>query len=268
MIKVSIFHTGSVRVDQAIPYKEKNPLAVTGFLRGEAKKLTLPVSCYLIEHPKGRILIDTGWDSRYVTEKPRRFSGLLNGISTPILKSGESIDCRLAERNLSDSDLDCIFFSHMDFDHTSGLRLVKNAKHIMASREELRDAGRYFFRYVKSNWDFALVEPFFYEDTGVGPVGRSYDVFGDGSVVLVNTPGHTHGLFSVKVSGGGKYIVLAGDTVYTQKSVKERLIPGFTVDAGLAKKSLDWICACASDADCLLVAANHDPAVTEQVIEL
>ena len=44
MIKVHIFHTGKVRVDRAIPYKEKNPLAVTGFLRGKKKKIILPVS--------------------------------------------------------------------------------------------------------------------------------------------------------------------------------------------------------------------------------
>lgn len=39
MIKIHIFHTGKVIVDMAIPYKERNPLAVTGFLRGEDKKL-------------------------------------------------------------------------------------------------------------------------------------------------------------------------------------------------------------------------------------
>ena len=121
MIKVHIFHTGSVRVDQAIPYKEKNPLAVTGLFCGEEKKVILPVSCYLIEHPKGKILIDTGWDSKYVYEKPHRFGGLLNGISTPVIKEGESVDDKLSEHNLRAQDLDYIFFSNMDFDHTSGL---------------------------------------------------------------------------------------------------------------------------------------------------
>lgn len=53
MIKLHIFHTGKVRVDVAIPYKERNPLAVTGIFRGNDKKIELPVSCYLIEHPKG-----------------------------------------------------------------------------------------------------------------------------------------------------------------------------------------------------------------------
>ena len=49
MIKIHIFHTGAVKVDQAIPYKERNPLAVTGFFRSQDKKLILPVSCYLIQ---------------------------------------------------------------------------------------------------------------------------------------------------------------------------------------------------------------------------
>lgn len=149
MIKLHIFHTGSVIVDRAIPYKDKNPLAVTGFLRGKDKKLTLPVSAYLIEHPKGRVLIDTGWDSKYAAERPHRFFGLLDEISTPVINDGESIDCKLRGLGLSDSDIDYLFFSHMDFDHTSGLRLVQNAKHIMAAEEELADSKKYFFRYVK-----------------------------------------------------------------------------------------------------------------------
>lgn len=140
MIKIHIFHTGSVIVDRAIPYKDKNPLAVTGFLRGRDMKLTLPVSAYLIEHPKGKVLIDTGWDSKYATERPHRFFGLPDGISTHVIKNGESIDCKPRGLGLSASDIDYLFFSHMDFAHTSGFHLVKNAKSIMAAEEELEDS--------------------------------------------------------------------------------------------------------------------------------
>lgn len=265
MIKVHIFHTGNVIVDQAIPYKEKSPLAVTGFMRGQGKKLKLPVSCYLIEHPKGKILIDTGWDSKYAAERPNIF---LNSISKPIIQSGESLDCKLKQLALLPNEIDYLFFSHMDFDHTSGLRLVQGAKRILAAKEEIEDSKKYFFRYVKSTWNFTSIEPFEYEKTGIGPVGKSYDVFNDGSVLLVNTPGHTHGLFSAKISYEGTYIILASDTIYTQKSIRERIIPGFTVNTDLARKSLEWVCKCASDEHCLLVAANHDPAIEEQIIEL
>lgn len=268
MIKVQIFHTGKVRVDVAIPYKERNPLAVTGFLRGDDKKIELPVSCYLIEHPKGRVLIDSGWNSKYVTEKPHRFLGLLDQVSTPILKDGESIDRQLEALGIRPPDINYLFFSHLDFDHTSGLALLKGVRHIQAASEEIADAKKYFFRYVKSNWDFANLKSFSYEKTGIGPVGKSYDVFGDGSILLVNTPGHSHGHCSIRIQNNGKYIILAGDCVYTQKSIRKRLIPGFTVSRKLAEKSLDWICQCAADTDCLLIAPNHDPIIKPQTIEL
>lgn len=265
MVRVHIFHTGRVTVDQAIPYKERNPLAVTGFLRGAEKKIQLPVSCYLIEHPKGKILIDTGWDSRYETERP---NFILDHISIPDVRAQECVDFKLKELGLLPSDIDCVFFSHLDFDHTSGTRLVKDAKRFMAAKEEIADSKKYFYRYVKSTWKYVNIQPFEYRETGLGPVGKSYDVFGDGSVVLINTPGHSHGLFSVKISSGDSYLILAGDTVYTQRSLQERTLPGFTADAKLARKSVDWICKCAEDENCILVAANHDPAIREQVLEL
>lgn len=189
-------------------------------------------------------------------------------MSTPILQEGESADCQLAALGLRPADIDCVFFSHMDFDHTSGLRLVQEAKRIMASEEELADSRKYFFRYVKANWDFANVEPFHYEKTGIGPVGKSYDVFGDSSVLLINTPGHTHGLFSVRLSAGKQYVILAGDAAYTRESLERRVIPGFTMDVKAARKSLDWLCQCAQDPNCLLVAANHYPSIQKQTLEL
>lgn len=269
MIRVHVFHTGSVIVDRAIPYRERSPLAVTGLFRGEDKKLTLPVSCYLIEHPGGRILIDTGWDTRYAHERPRRFFGLLDRISAPVIGEGEGVDGKLKALGLRPEDIDCVYFSHLDFDHTSGIPLVLGARRFSAAREELADADRYFFRYVKKNWSGVTVEPFDYADSGAGPMGRSYDVFGDGSVLLVSTPGHSHGHCSAKITGtDGWYAVLAGDCVYTQQSIRERILPGFTVDLALAGRSVDWVRACAAEERCLLAAPNHDPETREQTIEL
>lgn len=101
-----------------------------------------------------------------------------------------------------------------------------------------------------------------------GPVGKSYDVFGDGSILLVNTPGHSHGLFTAIIKNTERYIALAGDAIYTGKSIREKLIPGFTVDKTLAHKSLTWICELSEDENCLGVFANHDPEIKEQIIEL
>ena len=146
--------------------------------------------------------------------------------------------------------------------------LLDGVGKIMAAKEEIKDSEKYFFRYVKTNWDFANIEAFEYADTGIGPVGRSFDLFGDGSVLLVNTPGHTHGLFTAVIIGDEKFIALAGDTIYTKKSIDEQLIPGFTVNKTLARKSLAWLTALQNRGNCVGVIANHDPEVNEQVIIL
>lgn len=268
-IKVHIFHTGLVNVDRAIPLHENNPLAVTGFFRSKDKRMTLPVSVYLIEHPKGNILIDTGWHSKYASERPHRFFGLLDKVSTPIIQEGESVDCKLAKLGLKDTDIDYLFFSHLDFDHVSGLELVKHAKNIMASSEEIRYANKPSVRYLKENWAMVDLKPFNFEDTGIGPVGKSYDVFKDDSVILINTPGHTYGHTSVKVNGDdGKYVIIGGDAAYVPDSFNKEIIPGFTVDNELARRSLKWLIECKNDKDCLGVFVNHDPSVIEQVIEV
>lgn len=267
MIKVHIFHTGSVKVDQAIPLHEKNPLAVTGLFRGEEKKRILPVSCYLIEHPKGNILIDTGWDTKFASERPKEWFGMVDKISHPVIGEKDGIDSKLAALGFKDTDMDAVYFSHMDFDHTSGMRLVRNAKAFYASREEITDSRKSKFRYVDTWSGIAPIRPFEYQETGIGPAGRSYDVFADGSVIFVSIPGHSHGLFAVKISGKKNYMILANDGAYVQESFQQKIIPGFTVDNNLAAKSLEWLCMCRKDENCIEVLANHDPDVKEHVVE-
>lgn len=268
MIKVHVFHTGKVKVDQAIPHHENNPLAVTGLFRGKEKQMILPVSCYLIQHPKGNVLIDTGWDTKYAYETPHQMFGLLNKISAPIIRKDEGIDSKLKTLGLSDKNIDYCFISHMDFDHTSGIRLVKNAKHIMTAEEEWKACNKFGVRYVDTWSGICNIETFAYENTGIGPFGKSYDVFKDGSILLISTPGHSKGLFSVRIRNVDKYIVLGNDAAYTQRSFDEQVIPGFLTDKKQAIKSLEWLIQCRKDPNCLEVLANHDLSVKEHSIEL
>lgn len=267
-IKLHIFHTGKVRVDRAIPLHEKNPLAVTGLFRSKDKQLILPVSAYLIEHPKGKVLIDTGWDTKYAAERPKQLFGMVDRISAPIINADEGIDSKLKALGLGTEDLDHVFISHMDFDHASGLRLVKNAKSICTAKEEWAACNAFGIRYVDTWSGICKVGSFEYSDSGIGPVGRSFDVFGDGTVLLVHTPGHSHGLFAVMIKGSEGYIILGNDGAYLPESFSQRIIPGFTVDNSLAAKSLDWLIECKNDPDCIGVFVNHDPTVSEQTLEV
>lgn len=268
MMQIYIFQTGKVRVDRAIPLHEQNPLAVTGLFRGKDKQLVLPVSAYLIVHPRGNVLIDTGWDTKYATERPRELFGILDKISAPIVKENECIDTKLRAIGLTAVDLDHVFLSHMDFDHTSGLRLVAQAKDIRTSEEEWAACNRKSLRYVDTWTGICPVRTFSYRISGIGPVGRSYDVFGDSSLLLVHTPGHSHGLFAAMLRGREGYIVLGNDGAYLPESFSQRRIPGFTVDNRLAEQSLDWLIRCKNDPACRGVFVNHDPTVEEQQLTL
>lgn len=267
-IKIYIFHTGKVKVDRAIPLREKNPFAVTGFFRSKDKQMILPVSAYFIVHPKGNILIDTGWDTKYAHERPKELLGMIDKISAPIIKSDEGIDSKLADIGYKTSDIDHVFISHMDFDHTSGLSLVRDAKDIRTSKEEWEACNKFSLRYVDTWTGICNVKAFEYTQTGIGPVGRSYDVFGDGSVSLIHTPGHSHGLFSVKIQRNNEYIILGNDAAYLQESFDKTIIPGFTVDKNLAKESLKWLIDCNNDEACQGVYVNHDSSIKEQILEV
>lgn len=71
MIKIHVMHNGTVYVSPALPFKdaEKNPNPFQLSLHGRRKRIWLPVSAYLIEHPKGLLLFDTGWHREVSPQK-------------------------------------------------------------------------------------------------------------------------------------------------------------------------------------------------------
>lgn len=62
-IKIHIFHTGEVCVAPELPFggDNCNPIKASGIFSKKEQRIWLPVSVYLIEHPKGKFLVDTGW---------------------------------------------------------------------------------------------------------------------------------------------------------------------------------------------------------------
>ena len=81
---------------------------------------------------------------------------------------------------------------------------------------------------------------FEFEETGIGPAGRSYDVFGDGSLLLINTPGHIDGLFTTKITApNGQYILVAADTVCLQKSIRNEILPGCCISTEDERNSVE-----------------------------
>ncbi|GAK08272.1 N-acyl homoserine lactonase family protein [Geomicrobium sp. JCM 19038] len=265
-MNVHIMHTGKVQIDRALALKEKgwHPAPYTGWLRS-SKKIWVPVSTYLIEHQKGLLLLDTGWHEAIRTNQRKHLGTLAHSMFKGVLPEGESIRELLQTRGYRAEDLDYVLLSHLDADHVSGLGHVQDASSILVSTEEWTVANR-GMRYNKTMWKGASLITFDFEESGLGPVGRSYDLFGDGSVTLIHTPGHSRGMFSVLLKTSRASMLLVNDTGYCPQSWEELIVPGITVDDLQAKQSLRWVQQQASEVD--YVFANHDTTIKPMTITL
>ena len=270
-IKIHILHCGSVWVDRAVPFYEKtlHPMPYTGFFRGKNKKIRLPVSVYFIEHPKGLILIDTGWHTDVRKDSGRKHLGLLHWlISRADLPQGQAVNEQLAKLGYQTSDIDYLVMSHLHSDHASGMQLLKDAKKIFVSREEWQESSQKKLTYIPSMWKGLNVETFDFKVSNYGNERKAFDLFDDDSIVFVSTPGHTMGHTSAIIQNNGKFVLLVGDVGYAEKSWQEMILPGVQVNKRKVKESLEWVRAMSMQPNCIKVIANHDPNINPQVLEI
>lgn len=173
---------------------------------------------------------------------------------------------------LRDTDIDYILLTHLDCDHVNGLKLVRNAKHIFVSRDEMKFAlTKSLINKIRyqSCWWSGLNLTLFDWNGSEGPVHRSYDLFNDGSVIMVNIPGHSNGLFAVKICNGeGKFVLLFSDGGYASKSWQEMIPSGIAANREQQYESLKWIREKSLDANCVESLANHDADVSPHIIVL
>lgn len=271
-IKIHVLHCGSVRVDESLPFAAKtlNPISYTGIFRSNKHQIWLPVSAYLIEHPKGLILIDTGWHTDVRNgDGGKKHMGFMHWlINKAYLPEGEAIDEQLVQLGYKPSDIDILLLSHMHSDHVSGLKLVKDAKKIMVSDLEWQETIDRPCRYVANMWTGVTIDKFSFSQTGIGPEGMSYDVFGDGTITMVYAPGHTMGLAATIIKNSNKFLLLTSDVGYAKKSWEHMILPGVQVDAKKVKTSLEWVKEISKDINCIEAIANHDSNIQPKVITL
>lgn len=269
MIKVHLIHCGRVCVDRALPFQEKslNPLAFMGIGRGQDKKLWLPVSVYFIEHPKGKVLIDTSWHTDVRIDAKKHLGRLRYRINQPDLPAGEAVHERLAALGVLPQDLDYVILSHLHDDHASGLPLVKQAKQILVSDVEWLYARDSKLTYVRTMWrDVPNIATFSFNQSAEGL--PAFDLFGDGSMVFVQTKGHTQGLASTIISGKTGKLLLCSDVGYAAKSWQQMILPGVQHNKADTIRSLQWVQQFAQRPDCLAIWANHDTELRPQVLSI
>ncbi len=281
MIRIHVLDTGAVHVSPYVPYDSNGvgKMKLMGITVPSNQWVWLPVMSYLIEHPNGLVLVDTGWDRRISpsgefdkhTQRIVLGSKMLARVNQGMLPEGKAIDEQLLKLGFSARDLDYVVITHLDCDHVSGIPQVAHAKHILVSDDEMQAAlsgtTTNRIRYQSSLWrDVPLT--LYQWNSDRGPFNRSYDLFGDHSVELINLPGHSNGLVAVKITNSeGKYVLLTSDAAYSQKSWREMILPGIFTNRNDQLKSLRWIREESLAPNCLASLSTHDPDVEPHVIE-
>jgi glyoxylase-like metal-dependent hydrolase (beta-lactamase superfamily II) len=190
-------------------------LPLSFFLDGEAGKLTVPATSYLIEHFEGRALFDTGLGKRFQPGASAANSRVMFGAA-------EDIGTRLLAIGVDPASIRWIINSHLHTDHAGGNVFLPNASVILQDAE-----WQYAFHAEDRAYhlpEFDLGQPFV-------RVRGEHDLYGDGSVVLFPTPGHTPGHQSARVRTAQGDIVLAADCCNLRRSLDELHLPDHCHDA-------------------------------------
>src|SRR6516164_8767567 len=174
-------------------------------MEGGEGDITVPVPVFLIEHPKGRALFDTGLHPDCQRDPAGRLGERLAGLFRIGFQPGEEVSARLEAMDRDPDKIDLIINSHFHFDHVGGNALIPNATMLVQRREwEAGMAPDTAARHGYNPRDFDLGH-------NLRLVDGEHDVFGDGSVVCLPTHGHTPGHQSLRLRLEGGEVVLVAD---------------------------------------------------------
>jgi glyoxylase-like metal-dependent hydrolase (beta-lactamase superfamily II) len=191
--------------------------------------LTMPIPAFLVEHPeRGPVLIDTAFAPVVATDRKQSFGRLGSLIFSPSMEPEQAVSAQLRARGIEPEDVRTVVMTHLHFDHASGIEQFPGAEFVVERREwEAASRGGVTDGYLPR-----MLEPARHVrqvDLDSAPAAEGFrhvlDLFGDGSLRLAFTPGHTHGHCSVLLQTAGGPLLLAGDAAYARRTIEERWVP-------------------------------------------
>ncbi len=191
--------------------------------------------CYLIRHAKGLMLWDAGLDDSIASspEGVTRGRGAIRSIVRKTLAS------QLAEIGVKPEEVTHIAFSHSHADHVGNANTFSRARLYIQEMEYEAAFGPNAakFGFDPSNYDKLRTDI-------VLKLNGDYDVFGDGSVTILSTPGHTPGHQSllVRLPKRGA-VVLSGDLTHSEDNWANRRVPVFNFSQEKSRQSMERIAA-------------------------
>ncbi len=200
--------------------------------------------CFLIHHPKGWLLWDTGLPDSYVSHSTEATTGRR-------VYRLQSILSELKVLSLTPADITYVGFSHLHFDHSGNANLFTSSTWLLQRKEfESATATPKPFGVDPSTFsDYAKAK--------MNLLNGDYDIFGDGTVRILAAPGHTpgHQILLVKLSQKGN-VILAGDVYQRKQSRKDRLVPNYNTSRAETLASMDRIERLAKNLNATVIAQH------------
>lgn len=181
---------------------------------GDSGTVTIPVPTFLIEHARGLVLVDTGLNPR-AADDPYAEYGQLADDAGIAFRPEQRVDRQIEAVGYRTGDVKHVICSHAHFDHTGGLSLFPNAQLYVGTP----DLSYAFWPYPAGSVFFHTTD---LEETRRyhwNPLRGDHDLFGDGSIVVLQMPGHTPGNCSVVVRLEHHEFLLTADTVHLRAAL-------------------------------------------------
>jgi len=223
--------------------------ALLRFVTDKSHFIWVPIHAYLLEHPRqGLILFDAG----ICPDQAHRHGEYYRGILRMILDddeyaqaSEESLAQQLKRLGYRCDDVRTVILTHLHEDHVGGLRDLPKAK-VVVSRAEWDARRTRMFGFIPMFYgpSYGSVEHWehvAFESGAFHTFDRSHDLFGDGTVRLLPTPGHTPGHTCALVEMGGYQLLVTGDCLYTLRHLATAQVQAVRLSRESGEEQVDSI---------------------------
>jgi N-acyl homoserine lactone hydrolase len=248
--------------------RPSGPLATVrglGVLTPRSRWTPVPILAYLVEHPgAGPVLIDTGFPA-VVAEQGARALGRAAGLAYHVeMERDQVVTEQIRARGVDPFDVKVVVMTHLHYDHASAVADFPQATFIVDADEwrAARSGGftkGYAPKLFGHPFDWREID---FDDPRVdsfATFGRSVDLFGDGAIRLLSTPGHSRGHMSVLLRlESGRELLLTADAAYARRTIDEELVPVFVDDVHRYRRSLREIRRYLEQTPSAEVICGHD----------